>query len=152
MSSAYPLIKYLVTWLLHLVSFTDKELTYSLFKDTNWLQNVSREAVRLSLLSFADKELTNSLVNPTDWLMNISECDLIWQKEIQRKKSNYDQKNFSPFTNPWLNVRTSIIPQTSYDLEIHNPISISLIIITILVNYPKIYFNALVFLEKNTKN
>ena len=46
-----------ITWLLHLVSFTDKELTNSLFKAPNWLQNVGRQAVRLNLLLYADKEL-----------------------------------------------------------------------------------------------
>ena len=54
------------------------------------------------LLSYADKELTNSFVLASDWLTNISVCDLVLQKEIQRKKSQNDQKNSSPFTNPCL--------------------------------------------------
>ena len=61
-------ILYFMTFLLHLVSFTDKELTNSLFKASNWLQNVIRQAVRLYLLSYADKELINSLVLASDWL------------------------------------------------------------------------------------
>ena len=66
-----------ITWLLHLVSFTDKELTNSLFKALNWLQNVGRQAVMLYLLTNTDKELTNSLLLASDWLSKISVCDLV---------------------------------------------------------------------------
>jgi len=69
----------------------------------NWLQNVSRQAVMLDLLSYTDKELTNSLLLASDWLtiLAISVCDLVWQREIHRRKSQYDQQNSSPFINPW---------------------------------------------------
>ena len=56
----------------------------------------------LHLLSYADKELTNSLLLASDWFTNISVCDLVLQKEIQRKKSQSDPKNSSPITNPCL--------------------------------------------------
>ena len=56
----------------------------------------------LHLLSYADKELTNSLLLASDWFTNISVCNLVLQKEIQRKKTQNDWQNSSPFTNPWI--------------------------------------------------
>ena len=86
--------------MLHLLSYTDKELTNSLFKAPNWLQNISRQAVMLHLLSYAEKEPTNSLVLASDWLTNISEINLVWKNKIQRNMSQNNQQNSSPFTNP----------------------------------------------------
>ena len=64
-----------------------EEVTYSLFKAPNWLQNVSRQTVMLFLLSYKDKELTNSLLFASDWL-TISVCVIWFDKERFIEKSN----------------------------------------------------------------
>ena len=69
-----------MTWPLHIVLIY-KELTNSLFKGPNWLQNISRQAVMLYLLSYVVKELTNSLFLASDWL-TISVCVIWLDKEI----------------------------------------------------------------------
>ena len=66
--------------LLDFFKFTDKELTNSLFKAPNWMQNISRQAVMLYLLSYTDKELTNSLLLVSDWL-TISVSVALFDKE-----------------------------------------------------------------------
>ena len=55
--------------------------------------------MRIYLLSHADKEqLTHLYLILISWAILV--CDLVWQKEIQRKKSQNDQQNSPPFTNP----------------------------------------------------
>ena len=69
-----------------------------------WIATCKTESTKFRILVvwYADKELTNlELVLASDWLTNISVCDFVWQKEIQRKKSQNEWQNSSPFINPW---------------------------------------------------
>ena len=76
-----------MTWLLHLVSFTDKELTNSLFKAPNRLQNVSRQALVLYLLSYTDKEQTK-LTCTCFWLVEQYQYVIWFDKKRFREKSH----------------------------------------------------------------
>ena len=64
------------------------------------MQNVSRQAVMFYLLSYTGKELTNSVLLASDWL-TISVCVIWFDKQKFIEKSQNDQQNSSPFTNPW---------------------------------------------------
>ena len=83
-----------VMGLLHLVSFTDKELK---------LTHFSKLQIDCIMEANKHKELTNSLVLASDWLSNISvRFGLI--KRDSEKKSQYHWQNSSPFTNPCLSL------------------------------------------------